>query len=321
MLPVLGIDVGKLECHAALLEGDHVARKSFANIPKGFDQLTAWLDNRHITKVHACMEATGGYSESLALHLFDVGHTVSVVNPRRVKAFGQSELSRTKTDRVDAALIARFCVAHQPAPWSPPPEELRRLQGLLRRLETLEQLHDQEGNRLEAPMLTQDVRNSINSLMATIERQVQEIEQQIRDLFRDHPDLREKRDLLVTIPGIGEKTAARILAELPDVAELHDSRAAVAYAGLCPAQFQSGKGSRPSRLSKVGNARLRGYLYMPALVAMKHNAALRAMWNRLLERGKPKMVIVGALMRKLLALAFAILRSKQPYCVALSAAH
>ena len=321
MRQFLGIDVGKDECHAALLDGERIARKSFPNTLKGFEQLSAWMRNRKITSVHVCMEATGGFGEALALFLAEAEHLVSVVNPSRIKAFGQTELSRTKTDKVDAALIARFCRTMCPEPWIAPPKEVRAIQALLRRLEVLNDMRQQELNRLDAPTTTSDIRTSITNIIAALDEQIRAIQQQINDTFDHHPDLRRKRDLLTSIPGIGEKTAANILAELPDVLQLRDSRAAVAYAGLSPAQYQSGKGSRPTRMSKIGNARLRRCLYMPAAVAMRYNPAFKSMTHRLLERGKPKMVIIGALMRKLLALSYAILRSGQPYCAKLSTAH
>src|ERR1700744_293741 len=113
----LGIDVGKSDFHCSLLGGDREAHNSFPNSSIGFGKLAKWLTNRNVKQLHACMESTGGWSEALALFLIDAGHAVSVVNPLTVKAFGQSELSRTKTDRADASLIARYCRAMNPMPW------------------------------------------------------------------------------------------------------------------------------------------------------------------------------------------------------------
>ncbi len=107
----LGIDISKRDFHAALLNGDHTAKKSFPNSTKGFEQLAAWLHNRKVDKVVACMEATGAYWYALAKFLFNAGHSVAVINPRRIKAFAESELLRTKTDAVDASLIARFAAS------------------------------------------------------------------------------------------------------------------------------------------------------------------------------------------------------------------
>ena len=316
----LGIDVGKQDCYATLWDGQRYANKVFPNSSKGFDALLGWLRNRKVTHVHVCMEATGAYYEPLAFFLLEAGHLVSVVNPSRIKAFGQSELSRTKTDKVDAALIARFAAMQIPEAWQPPPPEIRTLQALLRRLDTLDEMRLQEENRLEAPLLSGHVRASILEVVTALQQQVQAIEAEIKQLFHDHPDLQQKQQLLISVPGIGAKTAARILAELPDVEHFRNSRAVAAYAGLCPAERQSGLMRGRTRLSKVGNARLRRYMYMPAVVAMRHNQGFIAFAQRMLDRGKAKMVILGAIMRKLLTLAYAILRSGKPYNSALSMA-
>ncbi len=113
-MEILGIDVGKHEMHAVLLQDDRSTSKSVANSAAGFKQLQSWLRNRKAERVHACLEATGGWSEDLALALHEAGHVVSLVNPMRIKAFAKSEMLRTKTDRIDAALIARFCRTHVP---------------------------------------------------------------------------------------------------------------------------------------------------------------------------------------------------------------
>jgi len=149
---ILGLDVAKSEFHAALVVGgERVRVKSFANNVKGFEQLAAWLRNRQVERVHACLEATGGWSEELATALHDRGHLVSLVNPQRIRDFGRSEGLRTKTDSADAALIARFCSVHQPDAWSPPRAEIRALQALVRRREALIGMRTQESNRLSGP--------------------------------------------------------------------------------------------------------------------------------------------------------------------------
>ncbi len=125
---VLGIDVGKADFHCALLVDERCRSNSFPNSAAGFERLLGWLGHRKVERVHACLEATGGWSDELAAFLFGHGHAVSVVNPSTIKSFGQSELSRTKTDKADAALIARYCSAMKPRLWSPPSPSQRRLQ-------------------------------------------------------------------------------------------------------------------------------------------------------------------------------------------------
>src|ERR687884_44409 len=136
--PVLGIDIAKLKFNVCLIRhGGKLKHKVFPNDATGFEQLTTWLSKSGAQTVHACLEATGAYGEPLSLFLHQAGHTVSVVNPAAIKAFAQSRLSRTKTDKVDAELIARFCHAQEPAAWTPLPVEVRELQALVRRLESL----------------------------------------------------------------------------------------------------------------------------------------------------------------------------------------
>jgi transposase len=133
--PALGIDISKLKFNVCLINREGKLRhKLFSNTAAGFEQLKEWLSKQRVERVHACLEATGTYGDSLALFLHQAGHTVSVINPAAVKAFAQSRLSRTKTDRVDAELIARFCLAQEPVAWTPLPQEVRELQALVRRL-------------------------------------------------------------------------------------------------------------------------------------------------------------------------------------------
>jgi len=180
--------------------------------------------------------------------------------------------------------------------------------------------HSYQSNRLGAPLVTEAVRVSLKDLIAALDAEIERIQARIDDLFGNHPNLRRDRDLLTSIPGIGEKTAARIIGELHDVSTFASSEAAAAYAGLSPAHRQSGVGAKRTHLSKAGNAYLRKALYFPAIVAMRYNPPLRAMADRLASRGKPKMVIVGALMRKLITIAYAVLKSGQPFDAVLAAA-
>lgn len=309
----LGIDVGKSDLHAALLQDDAEHNKSFSNNPKGLERLDAWLKNRKVVDLHACMEATGPYADAVATHLFDRGHKVSVVNPARIKGFARGELLRTKTDPVDAGLIARFCKALQPDPWQPPAPEIRELQGLVRRLESLKLTRDQERNRAQMPGVVAPVEQSIADHVAHLDQQIDALEQQIRSHINRYPDLREKRDLLITIPGIGEKTVATLLAEVPDMDQFQNAKQIVAYAGLSVCQFESGSIHRKPRLSKCGNPKLRKSLFFPAMVAIRYNPMLIALAKRLTAAKKHKMVILGAAMRKLLHIVFGVLKSGRPF--------
>jgi transposase len=309
MASFLGLDLAKETFHACLLSDRSDAKKVFTNTPRGFEQLTAWLKNRHAADVHICMEATGAYWEALALHLHGLEWCVSVVNPARIKAFAQSELLRTKTDAVDAALIARFCRTHRPERWEPPLPEIRALQGLMRHYDHLKSTRAQQSVYAQSSDAA-IVAVSIREVIATLDEQIAQVERKIRQHFDDHPDLKRRRDLLTSIPGVGETTAGAILSEIPHLDRFHSAKAVAAFAGLSPRERRSGTSiyGRP-RLCKTGNARIRKALYMPAMVALRFNPTLRVFAERLLAAGKHKRLIIGAVMRKLLVLAYGILRS------------
>lgn len=312
----LGIDISKLNFDVALLDtstGDAPQGKprhrAFPNTPAGFEHLYEWLGGR---RVHACLEATGTYGDALARFLHSRGHTVSVVNPAQVRAFGQTGLSRTKTDKADAILIARYCRMHHPTAWNPPTPEAATLQALVRRLETLGEMRQMEQNRLDVSPAP--VRASVEAVLAVLNQQIEATRRAVGDHIDNSPTLRGQRDLLVSIPGVADTTAAALLAEIGDVSQFAGARQVAAFAGLAPRLRQSGTSvrGRPC-LSKAGSSRLRRALYMPAVSALRHNPLIRALRERLLAAGKPKMLIVGAAMRKLLHLAFGVLKSGRAF--------
>jgi transposase len=314
-LDILGIDISKAKFDVALLKNnskDKIKSKVFANTPEGFVQLQEWLESQGVSKLHGCMEATSIYGNALARFLFAAGYVVSIVNPSRPKAFGRSELSRTKTDRADAKVIARFCAALQPAPWTPPALEIEQLQALVHRLDSLTTMQQQEQNRLETvdPILVEAITAHIDFL----KQQVIATQQLIRDLFERYPALKAQRDLLISIPGIAAATATVILAEIRDVATFDSADQLAAFAGLTPHEFSSGSSvhGKP-RLSKIGNSRLRKALYMPAIVARRYNPLIQVFCDRLLAKGKSKMAMIGAAMHKLLRQVFGVLKSQLPF--------
>lgn len=310
---VLGIDIAKAKFDVALLTPDgKVRRKTCPNTPAGFADLTRWLARHGAAAVHASLEATGTYGDALAYYLYDAGHVVSVLNPAVTHAYAASQLARAKTDRIDAALLARYTATQQPAAWTPAPREVRELQALVRRLDALQGMRTQETNRLEAGPVVAAVRTSIETILATLTAEITAVRRQIRDHLDQHPDLREQRDLLTSIPGIGEATAAVLIAELFDK-RYSSARQAAAFAGVVPRVCESGTLRARGRLVKIGPGRLRKALYFPALAALRFNPTLRQMQTRLRALGKPPMVIIGAAMRKLIHLAFGVLKSGRAY--------
>jgi transposase len=287
----LGIDIAKAKADVVLLKENRSYSKTFKNNLSGFDALGKWLTEQNVSDdLHICMEATGPYWEAIATYLHDAGYKVSVVNPVCIKAFSKSELRRTKTDSVDALVIARYCRAASPAPWTPMPAPVRELQALVRRLESLKAMHRQESNRLDMPDLhSKTVAESIYVILSALETQIKAVEQEIRDHIDNHPNLKEQKELLLSIPGIGEVTSALLLAEMGDIKAYRSARQLAAHAGLTPRDHESGSSIHGrARLAKIGNSRLRSALYMPALVSRQHNPIMIAFSKRLLEAGKPK---------------------------------
>jgi transposase len=311
LLP-LGIDIAQNKYDVALLVDGRTHTAQFANTPDQFAQLTAWLQQHGALQVHACLEATGRYGDALAAYLHAAGHRVSRINPARAWAYARSKLTRNKTDRVDAALLADFCRTQQPRVWTPPAPERAELQALVQHLEALKQMRTQELNRQKAKPPAPAVTQLLAAHLAFLDDQIAQLQAQIQALIDAHPTLSQQQALLVSIPGIGAMTAARLLAI--DLLNFASTRAVAAYAGLSPSQHTSGTSiHRQTHLSKVGNADLRKALYLPAVSAIRWNPVLADFAKRLTERGKAKMVIVGAAMRKLLCLAYGVLKSGRAF--------
>ncbi len=313
-LDILGIDISKAKFDVALIKAgsEKVKHKVFDNTATGFEQLQQWLISQSVARLHSCMEATSTYGNALARFLFEQGYQISIVNPSRPKAFGRSELSRTKTDRADAKTIARFCAALTPALWTPPPIEVEQLQALVHRLDNLKAMQQQERNRLETADTI--VVEAINTHIEFLAGQIVATQTLISEHFDQHPHLKAQRDLITSIPGIAAATATAILAEIRDLSAFESADQLAAFAGLTPSEFSSGSSvhGKP-RLSKIGNRNLRRVLYMPALVARRYNPLIRTFCERLLAKGKSKMATIGAAMHKLLRLVFGVLKSGQPF--------
>lgn len=312
---LVGIDIAKatldLACQTA--PDKYRTRSKLPNSPAGFPQLLTWLTTHAQADAWVVMEATNVYHEAVATFLHAHGYRVCVANPKQVAAYGESELSRTKTDKTDAKLIVRFGLSHQPRlrTWQPPTPAERTLIALTRRLDDLKSLRQMERNRLD----TADpaVHTSLHAVLAMLDEQIKATEASLSQYIDNDPDLRKRRDLLVSIKGISDLTASRLMAELGDIHRFGDVRAVVAFVGLNPALRQSGAWRGHVRISKIGSTVLRAALYMPAVVAMQYNPAIRAMAERLRARGKPGKVIVVAAMRKLLHIAYGVLKSGRAF--------
>jgi transposase len=313
-MDVPGIDLAKRSFDATLLMSSgtqHYA--SFANTAEGFAELAAWLAPLCAAPLHACMEATNVYWIDLANFLYTAGHTVSVVNPARIKGFALATLQRNKTDKLDSALIAAFCLKHQPKPWQPPSQQERHLRALVRHRDDLLQTKLQQQNRLR-DATDEAVKRSLQKLIELLESELEAVEQDIESQLQAQSTTKSNLALLDSVKGIGLLTAAKLLSEMPNLAEYESAKAAGADVGLSPSEYQSGTSvRRRSKMSKIGKATVRAALYWPAITAMRHCPAMRAFAERLAARGKPKMVIIGAVMRKLIHICYGVLKHQTPY--------
>lgn len=317
---VVGIDVAKDKLDVALrLPTGKWRSKVVANGHQGFAALVDWMAKQGVRQAHVCMEATGIYWEAVATHLSDAGFKVSVVNPAQIKSHAGASGIRTKTDVVDAKLIGDFCHRHAPTAWQPPSRAVRTLKALVARREALVGLRTEESNRLH--VAHESVRGSIETVLRHLEEEIAKIEQQIHKGIDEDPTLREQRDLLDSIPGLGRVTIPTLLSRFGGELRFDKAKQAVAYAGLDVAHHESGSSVRGrSHMSKAGPSNLRRALYMPAVVSMTHTSWGRQFAQRLLAAGKPKKLIIGALMRKLVSMAYAILKSRQAFNPALHGA-
>lgn len=321
-IAALGIDVSKKKLDLALLVNGKLKHKTCDNTPDGYGVMLEWIKRQKLEQVHAVFEATGGFEEGPAIALADAGHLVSIQNPALIAKFAQSLGHRSKTDKLDAAAIALYGerMRQDLRLWSAPPLELRELRALVNRRQALVEMRTQELNRLESLKDRDEVvRRSIETVLAHLDKEIQLLEDLIRQHIDRHPDLKSQCELLKTIPGIGDGTAAFFLAEIGARLSLFShAKQLVAYCGLNVRHKESGSSVRGrSRLSKFGNKRLRAALYMPALVALRWNPAVKALAARMEENHKSKMARVGAAMRKLLHQIFGVLKNQQPFNPAL----
>ncbi len=310
----LGVDVSKDTLDLCLLQGQRKWYHRVSNCRKGFPELQLWLHRCGVRKVRACLEATGLYGEALAEFLYQAGHEVAVVNPVRIKAYAASQLTRNKTDRVDCELIADFCRTQEVELWSPPPAEWRELRELVRHRAALVSMRQQERNRLSAGLHSEAVQAMLWEHLDFIQRQIDALNREIREQIAHSPLLKHRSDLLCSIPGISQVTAAVLLGEMRDLLVFDDVRELVAYAGLNPRHHRSGSSVwSPSHISKTGNARIRAALYWPAISAQRSNPLIKPLYDRIVDEGKPKMVAIVAAMRKLLHLAYGVVKNDRPF--------
>jgi transposase len=317
---IIGIDVSKekLDCAWPRAEGK-LKTKIFSNTITGWKELIEWsLKNTglEIEQLHFVMEATGIYHEQLATSLYDAGAKVSVVNPAQVKCYAQGLGIRTKNDKKDSVVLARYGLKENPKLWQPEVLEIRTLKALIARLDGIEKDLQREKNRQEKALISkapEEVLISLIQMIELLETEQQRLDRLIEEHINKHEKLKENKVLLESIPGVGKVIATRMLMVIGS-RQFESASQCSAYLGLVPVQHESGSSIKGrSRLSKAGNPGIRAKLYMAAVVATRYNPDIKAQYERLTSKGKSKMSALGAAMRKLVQICFGVLKHQQPY--------
>jgi transposase len=309
METIVGIDVSSDRLDVAVLPSGDAFR--VGNDHGGVDELTKRLAAVHPHVV--ALEATGGFENLAAAGLAAAGFAVIVINPAQVRAYANAVGKKAKTDAIDAVLIAAFVQATKPAIRPLPDAQTQELSELVTRRRQIVQMITAEENRSRMVTAKQP-RKSIKRLLVALRRELESLETDLDDHIRNSPVWRVREALMTSVPGVGTGTARTLLAELPELGRL-DRRQIAALAGLAPWTRQSGKWKGKSFIGG-GRAKVRAALFMAALVASRFNPVLKTFRDRLVAAGKPKIVAIVAVMRKLLTILNAIIRDQKPWQIA-----
>jgi len=313
----LGIDVGKKDLFCHIIGSTGVASDRFDNTITGIKKLIAWLKKlAKPQQFSACLEQTGHYGKAVAKALYELNISdVYLVNPRRIKAYGDQQLRRNKSDTADAKLIAEFLESKPKnlIAWTPLSIDNERVTELSRYADSMTRDNARLKTKCEAstnPIVLRSLRKRIK----TQEKEIESIRKQINKVILKNDNLKMWDELLRSIPGIGEVGSHVVIAEIPNIELFKDARQLAAWAGITPQHHQSGTSGRKSTpITKVGSVNLRSGLYMPARSAKIHNPLLKTFADKLEARGKTSKQITIAVMRKLLHQIYGILKSGEPY--------
>lgn len=313
MTAILGIDVSKATLDVCLVLEDRKYKARFKNSAVGFEELLVWLRMRTSQNIHVCMETTGRYSDAVASFLFDHELMVSVVNARLIKHHAGSQLLRSKTDKLDAAVIADYCLKNQPPAWSPKSEAILELQEINSQIDATTKMIADQTNRLKSLINSAQV---IASIEADIEHQrsrIKKLRSMANKLIKQNEQLQADKEILLSVGGIGERSANLLLSKF-DFRKFRSGRQLAAFAGVTPSLFESGSSVRKrERISRIGDSNIRKALYWPAVTAIRCNPLFSVFAQRLRERGKPEKVIICAVMRKLIVIMHALITSGREF--------
>jgi transposase len=323
----VGVDVAKAKFAVAIwVDGKGMSLGEFSNTAEGFIELEQCLAKVLKTNkancVHLVLEPTGGYELALACFGHQRRWQVSLPNPKYVREWAKGLGQRAKTDKQDALLLARFAFERQPKSWQPLPLKISELESLLERQNDLEQLLQQERNRLESlqnrPGVSSHVVNNVESMIRSLEEALAEIQQQIHSHLAEYVHLQVDAQRLRQVPGIGVKNVLPLLVLLYRWHSLTfgqgTAKGLTAYVGIDPQNFESGATvRRNAKISRFGNPRIPKLLYMGALGSSRGNNCLRSFYLRLVGRGKAKKLALLAAARKILVWAWAVFRQKTTF--------
>lgn len=301
----VGIDVAKDWLDVAVL-GEKRTRQS-ANTKKGIRELVWWMSQLQPKLI--VVEATGGYEEAVVLALFEAGLPVALVSPQRVRQYARAKGQLAKTDPLDAQLLAEYGKAIQPRLFAGKSEERAQLSALVGRRNQLNEMLQAEKNRLRGQ--TGAVRSSLQTVIACLEAELHQMDQEIHALLQKDAELQAQEKLLRTAKSIGAVTAATLLADLPELGQL-DRQQIAALVGVAPMNSDTGR-KRGYRKTKGGRPNVRRTLYMATLTGIRYNPVLKPHYEQLRKRGKEKKVAITACMRKMLTILNAMMRDQQPF--------
>jgi transposase len=322
----VGIDVAKDDfkvCYAVKYANGHISvrgSRTFANSLRGFTEFLSWVAKKRDTTVPIglTMEATGVYHEELAYFLHgQAGFSVSVVLPNHAKRYGQSLGERSKTDKIDARILAQMGLERELRLWNPPSSKILELKQLTRERDTLVCARTAAANTLHAykhqgKQNEQSIKRTTEHI-SFLDSQIDGIREEIQALIKSDEVLKQTIHLLESIPGVGWLTAAIVVAETNGFADIHSIKQLTAYAGLDPKIMESGKWKGKSRISKCGNSHLRKALYMPSMTNCRYDPINKAFYLRLCNNQKPRMVALVALQRKMLGLMYTLWKNNDRY--------
>ena len=300
----VGIDVSAGTLDVAVHEGRVTQARNDAN---GIAAVVKELQATPPTLV--VLEATGAYHRNVTSALVAAGIPVAVVNPRQVRDFARSTGQLAKTDRLDAAMLARFAAVVRPTPRPMPSEETLELAALLERRRQLVEMLTAEKNRLQ--VARKPVRPSLKQVIRTLEKALATADDEIDRWIRQSPAWRAQDELLQSVPGVGPQTARMLIAALPELGRL-TRREAAALVGVAPLACDSGT-FRGQRRCWGGRSHIRAVLYMAAVAGTRFNPVLRIFYRRLRAAGKPAKVALTACMRRLITILNAIVKTQQPW--------